>query len=79
MPNHYHLVLVAQRAVNFHRQCATAAVAAPTGDCGNIHAGLQAMGCQQMAQVPVGDLGSADCNVRGESRRVDSPAKDSAP
>ena len=75
MRNQYRLALVAHMAMNLHRQCATVAVAEPTGDGGNVLAGFNAAGCEQMTQVVVGDSGDGDSNVRGGPRRVDSPGQ----
>ena len=38
-------------SINFHRQRAAILVTEPAGHCGNIHAGFNAPGGKQMAQI----------------------------
>ena len=52
-------MLVAQMAVNLHRQCTAVTVAQPAGDGEDAHAGFNAACCEQLAQVVMGDTGNA--------------------
>lgn len=62
-------MLVAQMPIGPHGQCAAVLVAKPARDGGNIHAGFNAAGGEQVAQVVMGESG----NPERFASRVDRP------
>ena len=49
-------MLVAEMAVNLHRQRAAVLVSKPPGDGGNVNAALNAAGGKQMPQIVMGQM-----------------------
>jgi len=56
-------VLLAQVAVNPHRKGAAVLVAKPTADRGDVHAGFDAGGREEMPEVVVGEVGVSSAGL----------------